>query len=126
MAKDGFLPRALIGKEGKPPTLSVVLQGALALVVVFTQSLKDVLGKVGAILVLFAALTVLGLFRARIQGQSVKTSALIAAGIYCVSAGYMLYTGFHENLALLGWVAAMSLVAMIAWMLTRAPKALKA
>ena len=126
MAKDGFLPRAFIGTAGKAPTLSVVLQGAFALLLVFTQSLKDVLGKVGAILVLFAALTVLGLFRARLNGREVKTSALVAAGVYCVSAAYMLYTGFHENLQLLAWVAAVMVLALLGWLLTRPPRALNA
>lgn len=123
MAKDGFLPRVFAGKEGRPPTLSVLLQGAIALFLVFTQSLKDVLGKVGAILVLFAALTVLGLFRARLQGKAVKSSALVAAGIYCLSAGYMLYTGFHENLELLSWVAGVMVIALIGWLVTRPARA---
>ncbi len=122
MAKDGFLPAAFAGREGKPPTLSVLLQGAIALILVFTQTLKEVLTNVGAILVLFAALTVLGLFRAKAQGQDVKTSALFAAGLYCVSAAYMLYTGFHDKLPLLAGVAAVTVVALIAWSLTRRPR----
>ncbi len=119
MATDGFLPRVFIGREGKPPTMSVLLQGAIALILVFTQTLKDVLTNVGAILVLFAALTVLGLFPARLKGKDVKTSALIAAGVYCVSAVFMLWTGFHEKLPLLAGVAVVTAVGLVAWKLTR-------
>jgi APA family basic amino acid/polyamine antiporter len=126
MAKDGFLPKIFAGKEGEPPTFSVLLQGAIALFLVFTQSLKDVLGKVGAILVLFAALTVLGLFRAKLQGKDVKNSALAASALYCVSAAYMLYTGFHENLALLSWVAGVTVIALLGWLVTRPAKAMNA
>ena len=121
MARDGFLPKAFIGAEGKPPTMSVLLQGALALVLVLVQDLKDVLTNVGAILVLFAALTVLGLFRARMQGKDVKGSALVAAGVYCVSAAFMLWTGFHDKLGLLAGVAGVTVVGLIAWTLTRRP-----
>ncbi len=123
MAKDGFLPRVFAGKEGKPPTLSVLLQGGIALFLVFFQEIKDLLGNVGAILVLFAALTVLGLFRARLLGKDVKTSALVAAGVYCLSAAYMLYTGFHENLKLLSYVGAVAVLALIGWLVTRPSKA---
>ena len=122
MALDGFLPRAFIGQKDKPPTMSVLLQGAIALVLVFIQSLKQALTNVGAILVLFAALTVLGLFRARLQGKDVKITALIAAAVYCVSAAFMLWTGFHDKLSLLAGVAGVTVVGLIAWALTRSAK----
>ncbi|MBS1152874.1 MAG: amino acid permease-associated region [Myxococcaceae bacterium] len=121
MAKDGFLPKGFIGVDGKPPTMSVLLQGGIALVLVFTQSLKEALTNVGAILVLFAALTVLGLFRARLQGKDVKSSALVAAGVYCVSAAFMLWTGFKDKLPLLAGVAGVTVVGLIGWTLTRRP-----
>ncbi len=119
MATDGFLPKAFVARAGKPPVLGVLLQGAIALILVFTQTLKEVLTNVGAILVLFAALTVLGLFRARMQGKDVKLWALIAAGIYCVSATFMLWTGFHEKLPLLAGVALAAVVGLVAWALTK-------
>lgn len=124
MAQDGLLPRLFAGAPGKPPTTSVVLQGVIALLLVFTQTLKEVLTNVGAILVLFAALTVLGLFRARLNGKDVKTSALLAAGLYCVSAGWMLYTGFHDKPRLVAGVAAAAVLGLISWAVTR-PKLLK-
>ncbi len=119
MAADGFLPKVFIGERGKPPTMSVLLQGGIALILVFTQTLKEVLTNVGAILVLFAALTVLGLFRARLQGKDVKPTALAAAAVYCVSAAFMLWTGFHDKLPLLAGVAGVTALGLVAWALTR-------
>ncbi|MBX7100676.1 MAG: amino acid permease [Myxococcaceae bacterium] len=117
MAKDGVLPRALAGKDGKPPTLSVLLQGVLALAVLFTHTLQEVLKNVGAILVLFAALTVAGLFWAgrRIPGATVKPIALVCAAVYLGSAAVMLYFGFLGKTHLLWWVGGVALVALLAW-----------
>ena len=67
MARDGFLPRILQGKEGKPPIGAVVLQGAIALFLVFAYQLGEVLNNVGAILTLFSALTVFSLFWIRFR-----------------------------------------------------------
>ncbi len=118
MAKDGFLPRILAAKEGNPPRWSVLFQGIIALVLVFTQSLKDVLTNVGAILTLFAALTMLGLFRARFfprpGWEKPSITSLLAAAVFIVSAGFMLYKGFSGKLNYLAWAAAFSVVVVIA------------
>ena len=76
MARDGFLPAFLAGKEGQPPTGAVVLQGCIALALLFTHDVRSVLSNVGAILVLFAALSVLGLFMADFQGDKVTLPPL--------------------------------------------------
>ena len=123
MARDGFLPKWLAGSEGRAPRGAVVLQGLIALVVLFTHELRTVLSNVGAILVFFAALTVSGLFaqlkRAKTAEQKPSVISLVAAGVYVLSAVLMLYFGFRENLSLLEWVAGVSVVAIGAWALTR-------
>ncbi|MHB8872233.1 MAG: APC family permease [Myxococcaceae bacterium] len=131
MAKDGFLPRVFAGREGRPPVASVLLQSALALVIVFTHELYEVLKNLGAILTLFAALTVIGLFRARFaaKGRFPKppVTSLVAAAIYAASAGYMLYFGFKDkDSKLLWWVGVVLLAAFGAYGLTRwlVPRAL--
>jgi basic amino acid/polyamine antiporter, APA family len=101
MAHDGYLPRALAGAGGKPPTGAVVLQGALALALVFTHSLKDALSNVGAILVLFSALTALGLFKVK-----ASLAGRAAAGVYVLSSAWMLYFGVKRNPTLYLWVLA--------------------
>jgi APA family basic amino acid/polyamine antiporter len=128
MAKDGFLPKVFAGKEGRPPVASVLLQSALALVIVFTHELQQALNNVGAILTLFAALTVAGLFRARFSssGKYPKPplSSLAAAGLYSASAAYMLYFGFKDKTStLLWWVLGVLAAAFVAYGLTRALRA---
>ena len=125
MARDGFLPRVLAGKEGRPPVGSVVLQSAFALVILFTHQLQQVLQNVGAILVLFAALTVMGLFRVRFGRNDPprpSTLSLVAAAIYVLSAAYMLYFGFRGKTQLLGWMVVILLVALGAYAVTLAAR----
>jgi basic amino acid/polyamine antiporter, APA family len=121
MAKDGFLPAFLAGKEGKPPTGSVVLQGAIALLLLVTHDVASVLKNVGAIVVIFAALTVMGLFT-RIGKSGVERPSnlsLVAAGIYGASALWMLYIGAKNDLTLVGWVIAVALLGLGAFAATR-------
>jgi APA family basic amino acid/polyamine antiporter len=123
MARDGFLPKILEGVPGAPPKGSLVMQGVIALVLIFTQQLKDLLWNVGAILTLFAALTTLGLFRVWLkprahEAQPAKVS-LVAAGIYAASAGLMFYFGFRDKLGLLAWVGMVALCGFGAYALTR-------
>lgn len=119
MAKDGFLPAFLRAKEGQPPVGAVFLQGALALLLLFTHDVRSVLSNVGAILVLFAALTVLGLFVARARGKDVAVSALAAAAVYVASAGWMLFAGFQKTPSLLVWIAVVAVLGLVAFALTR-------
>jgi amino acid transporter len=100
MSRDGFLPRALQGKEGKPPIGAVVLQGAIALFLVFSYKLQEVLNNVGAILTLFSALTVFSLFWICIRRKGYEkpaAAALMAAFCYLLLSGVMLYFGFKQS-----------------------------
>jgi APA family basic amino acid/polyamine antiporter len=123
MARDGFLPRFLEGQDGKPPTAAVLLQGALALALLFTHDLRTILSNVGAVVVLFAALTVAGLFRARARAKTPderpSAVSLAAATIYVLSSGWMFYTGFKRDFSLLGWVAAVAAVTLVAGVVMR-------
>ncbi len=102
MAADGVLPAALKAQEGKPPVLSVLLQGAIATALVVAPNVvRDMISAIGALLVLFAALTVTGLFRARFDKtgrfEKPSTLSLAAAAVYGLSALWMLYFGFFRN-----------------------------
>ncbi len=126
MAADGFLPAVLKGKGGEAPKSAVLLQGALALLLLFTNDVRSVLGTVGAILVLFAALTASGLFRARATAKTPDErpalASLVAAFVYVASAGLMLWFGFKSNPILLVWVGAASAVGVGAWYTTHVLK----
>lgn len=119
MAKDGFLPAFLGAKAGQPPTGAVLLQGALALVLLFTHDVRSVLANVGAILVLFAALTVSGLFVAKARGKDPSLVSLACAGIYVLSALWMFFEGFKRSPTLLGWVGLVGLVGLAAYLMTK-------
>jgi APA family basic amino acid/polyamine antiporter len=119
MANDGFLPRFLASKAGKPPAGAVLLQGAIALLLLFTHDVRSVLSNVGAILVLFAALTVSGLFVAKARGKDPSAVSLLCAGVYVISAGWMLFQGFKRSPSLLAWVGVVALVGLGAFAMTR-------
>jgi len=128
MSKDGFLPRALQGKEGKPPIGAVVLQGAIALFLLFAYRLGEILNSVGAILTLFSALTVFSLFWVWLRRKDFAKpafSALAAAFCYLALAGVMLYYGFKQSLTLNLWVGASILAALIGYFLTKRRAAAK-
>ena len=122
MASDGFLPRVLQGKEGKPPIGAVVLQGAIALFLVFAYQLQQILNNVGAILTLFSALTVFSLFWVRFRNKAPMRpamTALVAALFYLLLSGVMLYFGFKQSPTLNLWVGASILMALIGYFVTK-------
>jgi basic amino acid/polyamine antiporter, APA family len=123
MAADGFLPGVLRAREGRPPVASVVLQAVLALLLLYTHTLQQVLANVGAILTLFAALTSAAVFRVRFDRRSTlpkpPPAALLAAGVYVASSAYMLYFGFRGSTHLLAWIAVVAAMALAAFALTR-------
>jgi len=122
MARDGFLPRFLAGREGRPPVASILLQGALSLAIVFTHPLRDVLGRVGAILTFFAALTTVGLFRAALVRRDLPRPArvaLVAAGIYSGSAAYLIGFDLVAWQGSASWIAAVVAVGLGAYALAR-------
>jgi APA family basic amino acid/polyamine antiporter len=67
MAEDGALPRALARRSGGgAPAWSVIVQGALAIVITMTGRFDQIVRYVGFTLVIFAALTVIAMVRLRI------------------------------------------------------------
>ncbi len=123
MAEDGFLPRFLAAKQGHPPRAAVVLQGVLALVLLgFHKDVSSILKNVGAVLVLFAALTVLGLFPAKFRaksGEGPSTMSLLCAGVYVVSAGWMLFMGLKDSVSMMLWVFGVTAFGLGAFAVTR-------
>jgi amino acid transporter len=122
MARDGFLPKVLRGKEGKPPVGAVILQGAIALFLVFAYQLGEMLNNVGAILTLFSALTVFSLFWVRFRRKDrlyPEFASLISAFFFLLLSGVMLYFGFKKSPTLNIWVGASILMALIGYFATR-------
>ncbi len=114
MGGDSRVLKALGGTPGQPPRLAIVLQGVAALALVFIQEFRNTLENLGALLVLFAALTVFGLFRARLRSitpEKPATGPLVAAAVYVCSALYMLKVGLSQNETLRYWLGG-----LLAWM----------
>lgn len=122
MAKDGFLPKVLQGKDGKPPVGAVILQGAIALSLVYAYQLGQILSNVGAILTLFSAMTVFSLFWVRFRRKEFGTpasTALLAGFFYLLLSCIMLYFGFKQSATLNLWVGASILTALIGYFITK-------
>jgi APA family basic amino acid/polyamine antiporter len=128
MAEDGFLPRVLVARDGQVPVGSVVLQGAIAVVIVLVQPFQHIMHDVAAILTLFTLLTVLSLFRVRFARRDLpRPSAfrLAAAVVYSLLALWMLYYGFQAKTQLLLWVGVVVGVALAAYLITEASRKAK-
>jgi APA family basic amino acid/polyamine antiporter len=107
MAHDGFLPRALSGRDGRPTRAAIALQGGLALVVLLTHSLQDMLMGLGAILTVFSALTACALLRARSTRPDLPRSGslpLVAASVYVAASLALLGLGMRASLPGVLWL----------------------
>ncbi len=123
MARDGFLPALLRGKPGAPPRASVILQGALAILLLYVHTIGELLSNVAGILVLFSALVAVGLFRVRRHRPDLpapRPQALIAAAIYAGSSIWMLYNAFKTETGLIPWIVVAAVAALVGYSL--APK----
>ena len=119
MAAEGFLPRALAGREGRPPVWSVLLQSGLALGLLATNSFEALLRSVGAILTLVSALTVAALLRlrfARTQFSRPSTVVVAAAIVYLTGSGWMLWYTLTDDPRALLWLAVVVIAAAIAYL----------
>jgi len=122
MARDGFLPSFLRGKPGTPPRAAVILQGVLAIVLLYVHSIGDLLTNVGGILVLFSALVAVGLFRVRRRKTNLRAprpQALVAAAIYAGSSIWMLYNAFKTDTGLIAWIAVAAVAGLLGYFLSR-------
>jgi APA family basic amino acid/polyamine antiporter len=116
MARDGLLPRVFEERGGRPPTGSVLALGAVALMLLASHSIREVLTNVGAILVLFTALTACGLFRLRPRPSR---RVLVAAAGYAAASAWMLTYGFRDNPSLAVWSAGVAAVTVLGQALLR-------
>jgi APA family basic amino acid/polyamine antiporter len=121
MARDGFLPSFLAGEEGKPPVGSILLQGALATVIVLTHSLRSILENVGAVLTLFAALTVLGLIRVYFSPGRFARPPLVgvlAAAVYAIGTVCMFLFAFRNAGVGHLWILGIVVIGLVAYFLS--------
>ena len=119
MAAEGFLPRALAGRQGRPPLWSVVLQSGLALGLLATNTFEALLRSVGAILTLVSALTVALLLRLRWGGTRFPRPSLVLVGaaiVYLTGSAWMLWYTLTDDPRALLWLAVVAVAAAIAYL----------
>ena len=120
MAREGFLPRVLAGREGRPPFASVLLQSGLALGLLATHGFEELLRSVGAILTLTSGLTVAAVFRLRFtRTEFPRPSAFVMACalVYVGGSAWMLWFTLTEAPRTLIWLAVVMGAAAIAYLL---------
>lgn len=122
MAEDGFLPRALAARAGRPPFVATLFQSAVALVIVWTHSLRSALDSVGALLVLFSALTCCSLFAMRWRRDlpDPRPTALLCAIAYVGLSAWVLFYGVKHRISpsLLAVAGAVLGAALVAYLVT--------
>jgi APA family basic amino acid/polyamine antiporter len=122
MARDGFLPKLLRGKPGAPPRTSVILQGLLAIALLYLHTIAELLANVAGILVLFSALVAVGLFRVKRHRPELavpRPGALFAAALYAGWSAWMLYHLFESKTGIIPWIAGACGAALVAYVVTR-------
>lgn len=115
MAQDGYFPGIAAGDAGRQPQLGVIALSSFALMLVWSHHLKDILQNVGVILTIPTALVALSLFRVAFDRRfSVQPTVvdLIAAGLYVIGTGIMLYFGVAASTSMLLWVGGLAIVSL--------------
>ncbi|MBM4280807.1 MAG: APC family permease [Deltaproteobacteria bacterium] len=121
MAKDGFLPAALQASDGRPPLGSVLLQSALALAMVWTQSILDVVRGASLVMMVCTALTAACLFviARRPDQPRVPKDALVAAGLFVAAQVVLVVIGAQQSRLLSIELAVFVAVGAVAYAATR-------
>ena len=122
MARDGFLPRAFAGREGKTPWIAILLQSALAIGLLHTNRFDQLMGNVGLVLTFSSALTVAGLFRARLDARhSLRPGALplLAGAVYILGSTWALWKKLTMDPGSGLWLVAITAVTLVAYAAAR-------
>lgn len=106
MARDGYLPAALAGREGQPPVGSLILQAAVSLLFLWSHSILEAVQSTSLVIMLFSGLTVLSVFRIRARPDlpDPPLSALLAGGAYAIVVFGLIAIGLL-NFTKLSWTA---------------------
>jgi APA family basic amino acid/polyamine antiporter len=122
MAQDGYLPHMLRAQKGKPPFGALILQCAIVLVILFTQKLQEMLFNIGAILMLFSALTAISLLWSCYKRRGVIVVSPLkktAAVVFIVSTAYMFYYGLQADTKLVFWLIGIGIAGSFGFFLNR-------
>ncbi len=99
MAEDGFLPSRFKSHDGSPPLGAVILQGCIALVLVWTHSILQAVEGTSLVLMLFTGLTALTLFAVRMRDDlpDPPVHTLMAAALFAAIQGGLIFLGLQQS-----------------------------
>jgi APA family basic amino acid/polyamine antiporter len=118
MAEDGALPAVFRARDGHPPRFASALQAGVALLLVWTQDLRDAVGSCAAVLLLFTGLV--AVCAARLP--TARPHARASGALYACFAAALLWRGASDG-ASVRWVLVAACVALAArFLLTRGPR----
>ena len=123
MAREGFLPAALVGQKGRPPLGSVLLQSGLALGLLATHGFEELLRSVGAILTLTSGLTVLAVLRLSFTRTAFTRPPVVVvacAAVYTAGSVWMLWFALTEAPRTLLWLLVVTVASAIAYLVAGA------
>ncbi|MFT7621327.1 MAG: APA family basic amino acid/polyamine antiporter [Myxococcota bacterium] len=120
MAADGLLPAIFRGKPGRPPSLAIVAQGVVALILLFTHGFDELLRNIGALLTVMSALTVLGLLKLGLTQGGVPRKAMAAAAIFLTASVWMLWFAAKMDASILTWIGVVLGAGLAGYAVTRA------
>jgi APA family basic amino acid/polyamine antiporter len=116
MAGDRLLPAVFAAEKRGQPVAATLLQAATALVILFSQSLRETVQAASGFLMIFSALTALGVFRLRARRPAAAPVGPLpkaAAVVYAAAVACILAVGLSASATLvwsLGTVLVLSLI----------------
>lgn len=119
MAKDGVLPQIFAGKAGKPPLSSTILQAAVALILLFSHSLREIVLSASVFLMVFSCMSALSLFRVRRCRPNVappSAGRLVAALLYAVAIVTILSVNLQHSAQLWLTLGGVVLIALAGYL----------
>jgi len=122
MAKDGVLPQIFAGKDGKPPLTSTLLQAGVAMVLLFSHDLREIVLSASIFLMVFTTLSALSLFRVRRCRPDVKppsNARLICALAYAGAVGTILAVNLQHSVQLWLTLGVVILIALAGFLFAR-------
>jgi APA family basic amino acid/polyamine antiporter len=119
MAADGALPAVFRARHGHPPRAAAWLQAGVALLLVWTQSLREAVDSTSSVLLLFTGLVAVAAARL----PTARPGQRLAGGAYALFAGFLLVRGITEK-PHVAWILGLALVALAlrSFLTSRAPR----
>ncbi|MBK8211278.1 MAG: APC family permease [Rhodospirillales bacterium] len=118
MAADRLLPAVFASKQRGQPVAATVLQAATALLILFSQSLRETVQAASGFLMIFSALTALAIFqlrRRRPAAAPVGWLPRVAAVAYAAAVACILVVGLSASPTLVWSLGAVLLLSLIGY-----------